>query len=106
METSTEAVSPLIAFTDGICWAVIYPYRSEHGLWKYYPMPEVDCVIVDSAGVNQTRVSRLVQAKAPPEGFRDIDRLVEALASIGCLISYPPHNLLVEMGVCTEQLLP
>ena len=83
METRAQ-----IAFTNGISWSVIYPYQSVSGQWEHYPMPRVNCIIIDYTGVDE--VDGIVQrAKSGPEGFRDIERLIEALATIGCLINYP-----------------
>jgi hypothetical protein len=80
-----------IAFTDGVTWAVVYEYASCHGRWDAFPMPRVDCVIVDTTDVFSAD-GIIQRARSSPKGFEDVERLIEKLAAKGCEIRRPPHD--------------
>ena len=93
-----ETKTPQIAFTDGITWSVIWPYASLSGFWERYPLPQVDCPLVDTRGADQKKLDLLLARRSSPAGFADVPKLIRVLEKIGCEISYP-----VKVEVCAEQ---
>jgi hypothetical protein len=82
--------TPQIALVNARCWAVIGPYFSHTGLATRWPMPQVDCPVLDTSLLSEESVRRILGAHAPaPTGVEDVDALVEALVLAGARLIMP-----------------
>jgi hypothetical protein len=82
--------APQIALVNARCWAVIGPYFSHTGLTTLWPMPQVDCPILDTSLLSEESVRRILGAYAPtPAGVEDVDALVDALVLAGARLLMP-----------------
>ena len=82
--------SPQIALVNARCWAIIGPYFSHTGLATLWPMPQVDCPLLDTSLIGEEAVRQIVHAHIPtPAGVVDVDVLVDALLQAGARLLLP-----------------
>lgn len=82
--------APQIALVNAHSWAIIGPYFSHTGLVTLWPMPQVDCPVLDTSLVGEDTIRQIVHAHAPtPAGVTDVDALVDTLLQAGARLLMP-----------------
>lgn len=77
-----------VAFTDGVTWSVIAPFRRLTGLSNFAAMPVVACPIIDLSGVvGDDVVSKVMREYINRSGVRDLQKLIEACKTLGATVS-------------------
>ena len=81
---------PQIALVGKRSWAVIGDYFSDTGLLALWPLPQVDCPVLDTSLLEQCQVHRIIQSYiSNPAGIEDVDALIEALLQCGARLINP-----------------
>ncbi len=75
-----------IAFLGEQCWKIFGPYWKETGLLEEYPMPELDCPVVDITAVDADQAGKIIRKYTAISECTDVPRLVKALVSIGAKV--------------------
>jgi len=81
---------PQIALVSARSWAIIGPFFSHTGLIDLWPLPPVDCPVVDASLLDPEQVQRIVQSHVRTSvGVDDVDALIDALQQAGARLPTP-----------------
>ena len=84
---------PQIALVGERSWAIIGPCFTITGLLSHWPLPQVDCPLVDTCLLDEEQVQRILRSYVKnPLGVDDPDALIEALLQCGARLISPLSN--------------
>lgn len=75
-----------LALIDQMGWAIISPGVSWTGLHAHAPMPQVECPVVDTRGVEREQVIALLRRELDAHAPASLDHLLDGLRALGCLV--------------------
>jgi hypothetical protein len=97
--------TPQIALVTQTTFAIIGAETSTSALFSHWPMPEVNCPIVDISKTPHTNLDEICKEHIGPSGVSDVPALVTALEKAGGVrVDY--EKFVVEGGLNNLHLIP